>query len=275
MDDMKIVFISGASGGIGKATAELLYEKGYKVYGTSRNAKFDDNLEKINCNGAFFKLIPMDILNNDSVEEVIDFIIKKEGKIDILINNIGYALAGSIEDVNEEEIQMQFETNLFGHLRVIRRVLPGMRRCMEGKIINISSLGAEFIIPYQAIYSGSKRAMEGITEALYIELKPFNIGVSIIDPGNIKTDAPKNRQCALNYNEKSAYYEKTDKAVKAMVKEELNGMPPESVAKTIYNVLKKKKMPIRKVPGLQYKILLQLKRVMPLKAVLYILEKMY
>ncbi|MCX7772058.1 MAG: SDR family NAD(P)-dependent oxidoreductase, partial [Clostridia bacterium] len=167
--EKKVVLITGASSGIGKAAAELLMKKGFHVYGTSRKAegRFDEGHTFSNAaSGGFIDMIPLDVNNDASVEVAVKTVLAKEGKLDILVSNAGTGIAGSIEDTSMDEARTQIETNFFGTLRVIKEVLPFMRQQGFGKIIAISSVAGVISIPYQAHYSASKFAMEGLIEAL-------------------------------------------------------------------------------------------------------------
>ena len=156
----KIVLITGASSGIGKAIATLLFEEGYKVYGTSRNPKNSVHFS--------FELIAMDVLKVDTIASVISYIIKKEGRLDVLVNNAGMGITGPIEETPTDKMRAVFNTNLFGAIEVMKGVLPQMRKQNSGTIINITSIAGYMGLPYRGIYSATKGALEIITEAMNI-----------------------------------------------------------------------------------------------------------
>lgn len=175
----KVVLITGASRGVGFETAELLTENGFTVYGTVRNS-LPETTQKIH-------FLQVDLLNTNSVENAVQTILNEEGRIDILINNAGYALVGPVEGLTEKEMHEQMEVNFFAPIRFIQAVLPGMRDQQAGHIINMSSLNAFSTPPFGSMYAASKAALESFSESLCIEVRPFNISVSIIEPGLIQT----------------------------------------------------------------------------------------
>lgn len=269
--EAKVVIITGASAGIGKATAEYLMKKGFHVYGTSRKAmgNINDNTADDPRSGGFIRIIALDVTCENSVKTAVENIISKEGHVDILVSNAGAGIAGSIEDVSLPEASSQFDVNFFGTLRMIKTVLPYMRRKGYGKIIALSSIAGVISIPYQAHYSASKFAMEGLIEALRYEIAPFGIKACLVEPGDTKTDFTKSRVVAEGANEKSPYHTRFTESLARMEKDEQNGTSPVIVAKTIYKMIQKKNPPVRVAVGLQYKLILFLKRILPTR----ILEK--
>ena len=162
--EKSIILITGATSGIGKATAELFCENGYTVYGTGRKAAVGTITQ--HPNGGSITMLPLDVTDDTSVQNCIEQIMLREGKIDILVNNAGFGIAGAIEETSVEQMRMQLETNLFGVHRMCKEVLPVMRKQGYGKIINISSVAGFIAIPYQAFYSVSKFGIEGYSRAL-------------------------------------------------------------------------------------------------------------
>jgi NAD(P)-dependent dehydrogenase (short-subunit alcohol dehydrogenase family) len=178
----KTVLITGASSGIGEITAILLAETGFKVYGAARSM---DKMKPLESKG--ISIINLDLTKDDSIVNCVNTILTKEGKIDILINNAGYGSYGAIEDVPIDEARRQFEVNLFGLARLTQLVLPNMRQHKSGRIINVSTIGGKVYSPFGGWYHASKHALEGLSDCLRIETKPFGIDVVIIEPGGIKT----------------------------------------------------------------------------------------
>ncbi|MFZ5353424.1 MAG: SDR family oxidoreductase [Bacillota bacterium] len=265
----EVVFITGASSGIGKAIAEYLAKEGYRVYGTTRNL---EKLTEKPMEG--IEMVQLDVCNDESIKQAVDYVYQKEGRIDILINNAGFILAGSIEDTTHEEAFMQFDTNFFGMHRVCRHVIPLMREKKNGLIINTSSVAGIFSIAYQSMYSASKYAVEAFTEALRMELAPFGVKVSMVEPGDTKTNFTSNRVRA-KASADSVYKDIFNKSVSKMEKDEMNGPAPTAVVKAVAKIISSSNPPVRIVAGFTYKVLVFLKRILPSRAVLYILSKMY
>jgi NAD(P)-dependent dehydrogenase (short-subunit alcohol dehydrogenase family) len=176
--EQKIVLITGISSGFGKSTAEFLAQKGYIIYGTSRKTIEVDN--RIN-------VLKADVTDIGSVKAAVETILNKEGRIDILINNAGMGISGPIEFASTEDFNLQMDTNFIGVVNMIQSVLPAMRKQKEGTIVNISSIGGLMGLPFQGFYSASKYAIEGMSEALRMELKPFHIKVVVVRPGDFHT----------------------------------------------------------------------------------------
>lgn len=181
--ETKVVLITGASRGIGLATAEHLAKNGYCVYAGVRNSESLDLPSHQNIH--FEKL---DVTNLSTIQNTVSKIIKKEGHLDILINNAGYAVAGPVESLEIKEVQEQMDVNFFGMIRVCQEVLPHMRKQQKGHIINISSEQGTYGLPYGSSYTASKAALESLSEALSIEVSPWNIAVTIVEPGHVATN---------------------------------------------------------------------------------------
>lgn len=264
----KVALVTGSSTGIGKAIYLELIKQGWIVYGTSR--KIEENHIK-NIDGGM--MINLDVNNQESVDKAMSLIKEKEGKLDALINNAGYGIAGSVEDTSHDEAMMQFNTNFFGALSTIRASLDMLRQS-KGIIINISSVAGLLSIPFQSMYSASKAAMESASEALRMELKEDKVRVCMIEPGDTKTAFTDNRQMiekAFN----SRYEKRLKASVARMKKDEQNGTPPSSVAKLTYKMINKKNPPIRRTVGFSYQLILFLKRILPNRLIMWIVGKMY
>lgn len=174
----KVVLITGASSGIGFFTARHLKEEGYKVYGTSRTPKQE---------GYTFPMLKLDVTDDETVQFCVNEVINIEGRIDILINNAGVGMRGAVEEASLHETKNLFDTNVFGSLRMIREVLPYMRKRSKGMIINISSIVGLVALPNNGIYSASKFALEGLSQALRMEVEQFGIKVALVNPGFVVT----------------------------------------------------------------------------------------
>ena len=179
----KIILITGASSGMGKEAAKDLIKQGHIVYTAARRLEQMKDLEAL---GGF--PIRMDVSNESDVENTIQTIIKKHQRIDVLWNNAGYGLFGSVEEISIDEARKQFEVNLFGLASLTQKVIPYMRKAQSGTIINTSSMGGKMYTPLGAWYHATKHALEGWSDCLRLELKQFNINVVILEPGVIETD---------------------------------------------------------------------------------------
>ena len=176
----KVVLITGCSTGIGRHLAQRLTQSGYTVVATARKAETLDDLS------VSLKL-PLDVTQSDSVKAAVARTIQQFGRIDILVNNAGYSMLGALEEVSEKQTQQVFDVNVFGALRMIRAVVPYMRKQRAGRIINISSIAGKLSTPVNGTYSASKFALEALSDALHMELAPFGIQVVLVEPGAIKT----------------------------------------------------------------------------------------
>ncbi|WP_339725800.1 oxidoreductase [Maribacter stanieri] len=178
----KVVLITGASSGMGKSTANILKNQGYIVYGAARRM---EEMQDLKSQG--IHIVPLDLTKDNSIVSCVNTIIDKEGRIDILINNAGYGSYGTVEDVSIAEAKRQFEVNIFGLARITQLILPKMREHKYGRIVNISSMGGKVYLPLGAWYFATKHALEGWSDCLRLEVKPFGIDVVIVEPGGIKT----------------------------------------------------------------------------------------
>jgi NAD(P)-dependent dehydrogenase (short-subunit alcohol dehydrogenase family) len=191
MSEKKVVLITGVSSGIGQAIAQLLAKRGFTVFGTSRHPSGAAAMPGV-------EVLPLDVCLDESVRACVDAVVKRAGRLDIVVNNAGYMLRGAIEEATLDEAKAQFETNFFGVVRMVKTVLPIMRKQGSGQIINISSGLGLAAFPFAGFYSASKFALEGYTEALRHEVKPFHIKVSLVEPGFIKTQLHQNTQRAAD-----------------------------------------------------------------------------
>ena len=230
-----VVLITGTSSGFGKACARHLAAKDYSVFGTSRHAAFDSP-GRSSLGGPGYRMITMDVRDDDSVQEGIGFVLKETGRIDIAVCNAGYGLAGAVEDTTVGEAQEQLNTNFFGVWRVCRSVMPHMRRQGGGYLVIISSLAGLMGIPFQAAYSASKFALEGLAEALRMEAKPWNIHVVLIEPGDFRTGFTENRVTTAAAHD-SAYTTPFRRALAVMAEEERRGPHPDQVARLLERII--------------------------------------
>ncbi len=229
-----VVLITGASSGIGKACAEHLARRGYRVFGTSRRAPFPPTPPLPGQP----VLLQMDVTQDESVRQAVDFIVRETGRLDVVVNNAGFGIAGAVEDTSIEEAKSQLETNFFGVLRVCRAALPVMRAQGEGLIVNISSLGGVIALPFQALYSASKFAVEGLTEALRLEVRPFGIHVTRIEPGDMRTGFTDQRVRVAAWTQESAYGPYAEQVLQVVEHDERSGGSPEAVAVLLERIIR-------------------------------------
>lgn len=198
----KVIIVTGASSGIGKATALQLIKEGHAVYGAARRV---ENMKELVSAGG--KAIELDLTNHKQVHAEIQKIIDAEGRVDVLVNNAGYAVYGAVEEVSYEKAREQFEVNLFGLAEATKAVLPAMRRQKSGTIVNVSSIGGRVYGPLAAWYHATKFGLEGWSHALRLEVNQFGIKVVIIEPGVIKTEFTEVMDHNLGENSDSPYKE--------------------------------------------------------------------
>lgn len=250
----KTILITGASSGFGKATAERLAQKGYTVYGTSRKEAETKNI----------RFLVMDVRDRKSVKSAVDKMIKECGRIDVLINNAGMGIGGSLELATEEEIDLQMGTNFRGCVNVCQAVLPYMRAQGSGQIINLSSIGGVMGLPYQGFYSASKFAIEGFSEALAAEVRGFGIKVSMVEPGDFATNFTARRKNSELTAGNAAYSASFARSLAIIEKEENGGLKPEKLAKKIEQIVECRHPRLRYVvANLEQKFSVLLKKVMP------------
>ncbi len=231
----KVILITGASSGMGKETAKALIQQGHTVYTVARRI---DQMQDLKTIGG--KPIQMDVTKETDIQNVVDTIIKQEGRIDVLWNNAGYGLYGSVEDVPVDEARKQFEVNLFGLAAITQKVVPHMRKANAGTIINTSSMGGKMYTPMGAWYHASKHAVEGFSDCLRLELKEFNIKVVVLEPGIIVTEFGDVMLNNLSkFSSKGAYSSLTNKLVAATKKmyESGQGSKTTVISKTVTKII--------------------------------------
>lgn len=236
---MKVVLITGSSSGIGMATALHLAEKGFRVYASMRNLDRGGNLRvAADGKGVSVELIKLDVNDEESVKSAVAEILSREGRIDVLVNNAGIAPFGPTEELGDDVVRSLFETNVFGALRAIRAVLPSMRERRSGVIVNISSIAGDMSMAAMGIYAATKFALEGLSEGLAQEVRPFGIRVAIIKPGFIVTPLLEKTASSLPQAESSAYPTPI-RVIQAMIENGYEtGDTPETCAKTIEEAIK-------------------------------------
>ena len=261
------VLVTGASSGLGKSTASHLHTLGYKVFGTSRNPQ--------NYPDFPFPLLALDISSQASVDLFFAELQSQTQRIDVLVNNAGVGITGPVEEVNLDALRAHFDTNFFGPLAVTQQVLPLMRSAKQGKIINITSIGASMGLPFRGGYSASKGALHIITEALRLEVAQFGIEVCTLAPGDYATDIASRRY--YEPNKKGSPYEALYQESLATMDEHVDeGNDPQEIALAIAKLLQQKHVkPHYAVGPFMQKLSLVLKRILPQKAFERLLKNHY
>jgi short-subunit dehydrogenase len=253
MQDQKVAVVTGSSTGIGFETSLTLARNGFHTYATMRNLAGEKSkpLKEVAKNDNLqLQVIELDVNNDKSVADAIKTIVEERKRIDVLINNAGYALGGALEDSSIDEIKAQFETNFFGAVRAMKAVLPDMRRQGAGKIVNVTSMGGRISIPLSSSYHGSKFALEGVSESIQYELEPFGIKVILIEPGAVGSNFWRNIKIAKSSSDSdSPYSQFGNKILKAFKVMEQNVISPSVVAKTILDAVTSDNPQLRYVVG--------------------------
>ena len=256
----KVALVTGSSSGIGYETSLALAREGYFTYATMRDLKKEAVIKKIaEEENLPLKVIELDVDNDDSVQNAVKTIIEEKQRIDVLVNNAGWGIWGTAEDVSIEEFRAQFETNFFSVVRMIQKVAPIMRKQGTGDIVNISSIAGRIGFPVSTAYISSKFAIEGLSESLRYELGPFGVDVIIIEPGVIKTNFFDSMKTAKKADD--AYKEITEKVISGVKMMAEMGTPPKEVANVIIKSLKEEKPLPRYVVGNDAAMFLEAKKM--------------
>lgn len=266
----KVVVVSGATSGIGQKCAEQLNMRGYTVYATGRRVGTVSQDDK-----ETYRLVRCDVTDQQSVDKLISQVMEEQGRIDVLINCAGFGLGGGVEDTTVEEAQTQFDINFFGTHRMIREVLPIMRQQRQGVIITVSSVASEFAIPFQGFYSASKMALDGMMQALRMEVRPFGIEATCVNPGDVKSGFTGARHQAQGCQPGTPYYDLSMRSIETMKKDEMAGLYPERVASMVCDLVEKRRLKPKYFVEGKYKAVMILKRILPLQTVENLLVRLY
>lgn len=257
----EVVLITGASSGMGQATAERLNKHGYKVYAAARRT---DRMADMQAQGIQTRYV--DLTKDESMVKLVEDVIAKEGHIDVLINNAGYGSFGAVEDVPLADAKRQFEVNLFGMGRMTQLVLPYMRAQHSGKIVNVSSMGGKINEPLGSWYHSAKFAVEGLSDSMRLELKPFGIDVIIIEPGLIQTEWEGISAKSLLKTSGDTAYSKMAHQMANILDGGAPASKPEVIAKLTERAIEAKHPKTRYAGGMGAKPLIFLKWALPDKA---------
>ena len=267
----RVAVVTGSSSGIGFETALLLARSGFHTYASMRNLEKSKSITEIaNTEKLPLQVVQLDVNDDISVKNAIDKIVAENKRIDVLVNNAGYGLFGSLEDISIEEIKAQFETNFFGVIRVTQQVLPVMRKQNSGSggtIVNVSSVGGRIGVPVLSAYQSTKFALEGLSESMSYELEPFGIRVVIIEPGFIRTNIVNSSITAQKaLDPKSPYFslmQKVENHFKSMIENASSSSPPEEVAQVILQAITSKNPQLRYTVGNDAATIIQARMNMP------------
>ena len=251
------ILITGASSGIGKATALYLAEMGYRVIGTSRSKDRLGEIAAAAALGLPITGVEIDINCDEAVSNGMGAVLAEHGRIDVLVNNAGYGLWGPVERLTLDEVKAQFESNLFAALRMIRAVAPGMMDRGYGKIINMSSVEGRLATPYNGAYASSKFALEGMSEALRAEMRPFGVFVAVVEPGLFRTDFQQNQVNGREVDEGAGSERFASHLARYRAKHrrfERFASDPVVVAKAVHRVIRSRRPAFRHPVGLDAKL---------------------
>jgi NAD(P)-dependent dehydrogenase (short-subunit alcohol dehydrogenase family) len=259
----RAVLITGCSSGIGHATAEKLAQDGWKVYATARRPESIEDLKAKGC-----ETLALDVTDESSMQAAVEAVSSKEGAVGVLVNNAGYSQSGAVETVPPEEVRRQFETNVFGLIRMCQLALPGMRDQREGRIVNIGSMGGRLTFPGGGLYHATKYSVEAISDALRFEVRGFGVKVILIEPGLITTNFGDTATATVQPGDNGPYAHFNEKVSK-ITTDAYNGpmarlgAGPEAVADTIAKALKSNRPKARYPVTISAHVMINQRRITP------------
>jgi short-subunit dehydrogenase len=264
MKEKKVVIITGASRGIGRAAAGLFHEKGYIVYALSRSDCDVAGVHSVTCN----------VTDGGRLKEAIDGIFEAEKRIDVLVNNAGGGISGAVEKTVPADARRLFDLNFFALFEAIKYTAPYMRARKSGVIINIGSVAGALHVPFQAFYSASKAAVEALSNCLRGELAPFGIKITTVMPGDTRTGFTDAREKDFEENDPD-YGPRISRSIKLMEEDERNGMSPETAARIIYRAARNKNPKPAYIVGFKYSFFILLAKILPKRFVQFLINSIY
>lgn len=265
----KVVLVTGASSGLGKSISLALSREGHTVYGVCRSAESYPEITE-------FELLSMDVTDKQQITAVLDLIMEREGRLDVVVNNAGKGITGPVETTPIEEIRRVFELNLYGPIQVIQGALPLMRKSGSGGyVVNVGSIGGYMGLPFRGIYSASKSALSMVTESLRLECEESGIQFCTIDPGDFKSDIRKRRYHSPNEPD-SPYYVTYGRMLETIDSDVDSGSSPEDLSRELLNILKSKSLkPHYPLGAPLQRFSIRLKGLLPSKIYERLLKKHY
>lgn len=266
-----VVLITGVTSGIGRATAAYLASKKMQVFGT-----VPEPVAGLPPHPDGYHITTMDVRDDEAVKRAVGAILAKAGHVDVLVNNAGIGWSAPVEETRIEDARRVFEVNTLGPLRVIQAVLPSMRQRGRGLIINTSSIGGQIAIPFDGVYSASKFALEGLSEALSLELRPFGITVVILEPGDIDTGMTLRESTDRLFDETSPYFRFLEHAHAAAIANERAGSSPLIIARKVEEIIAERRPALRYVGGtLTERLMIPVKHLLPARLFEWIVARRY
>src|SRR5215831_4386084 len=262
--DQRVALVTGSSSGNGYETSLTLARKGFMTYATMCNLTKGESIKSVAEKEKLpLKIVQLDVTDDGWVKNAVQSIISEASGMDVLINNAGYAVSGAFEDLAMEEMKDQYETNLFGLIRVTQAVLPIMRKQKSGIIVNISSGVGRFAIPGQSVYVSTKFAIEGLSESIAYELEPFGIKIVLVEPGFVKTNIANNMVIAKKSQDPNSPYSKLMENIVSHIEHGLEtGSSPDVVAKVVLKAVTSENPDLRYLAGKDIETVIEAKRNM-------------
>lgn len=262
----KVVLVTGAASGLGRAGAAHLAGAGHRVFGG----------DLVDASAPGVTGLRLDVRDEDSAAAAVERVVTDAGRLDVLVNNAGFGIAGAVEDTSLDEARDQMDVNFFGVLTMVRAVLPLMRRQGFGRLIMTSSIGGLIPLPFQGLYSASKFAVEGLSEALAEEVRPFGISVVLVEPADFRTGFTAARRRVAAADTGSAYLEDFNRALGVIESDERNGTDPQVIGPLLEKIIAARRPRLRYTVGSSSeRLAVVLRRALPARAFLPIIEHHY